>query len=256
MDHPAKSKSVSDIHSESWRIFTKNWQLIAGLASLPLLLDFLLLGFVFPDLQDLFVGQRQIDSFNQFSAQFVPYALISFLLGVMLSGALILALLKVVRGQTIEFSKALSQGIERFWELLSVSTVIAVAIIMGVILLILPGLVAGFLLMFAVHARLDKQLSVGESLKLSYRLASKNVRRSLVLLLGFIGIAVGVSVLTGVLVGTQSNLYSNLVSSLLAIPMSAYLSTTFTVAYVTFLDSTKHEKATGGKPKKGLEENA
>lgn len=234
----AKSNTakVQGIFSKAWSIFKQNWVVVVGLVSIPLLVDILLLSTVFEEVREWGNNSAAYESITEIEVppNFGLYVIISYILGIILSGALITALLQIMRKKQITIGQALNAGLERFWDVFSVSLVIILIVIAGLIALVVPGIIAGFFLMFAVHARIDKNLTVSQSLKLSYAKVSNNWIQMLLIILGFIGITVAVDVLNRIVTNTFSDFGVNIWYTLTSIPMGAYISIVFTKAYLDF----------------------
>ncbi|MBI2897623.1 MAG: hypothetical protein HYY06_28955 [Deltaproteobacteria bacterium] len=101
----------------------------------------------------------------------------------------------------------LKMATQRFWPVLGTTLLVGLAIAVGLILCVLPGLAAMFLLMMAPYLVSACEADVGSAFKRSYTLATRNIGP----FLGVIGIAVGgVLVLLGVSVAMNAVVVSML----------------------------------------------
>jgi len=82
-----------------------------------------------------------------------------------------------------------------FFHFLATSAAIAAIVSLGFMLLILPGLVAMFFMMFAFPAIIMHGLGPVEALKNSYRLVRSRLNESLILFVALAGITVGLGLL-------------------------------------------------------------
>lgn len=229
------------------QLFRKHWLLLFVLLAIPFVLDAVLLSTAFSDVQDLVANNTDIANFDDFRSMlprdFWLYIVISLISGTLVSAALVSALLRIVRGKTVSLGWALNAGLERFWDVFSLSLVIMPLVAFGLFVLILPGFILGYFLMFSIHARIDKNLSVAESMRLSYEKARNNWRVGVLMIVGFAALALGVDIVNRMLTQDVSNLPTNIWYTLVSIPLSAYIALVFTVAYVEFKADPK--KVTG-----------
>ncbi len=179
----------------SWEAFKKNWQPFVVLAIFSILAQ---------QVPHFFLN----DSFPVFS----PAGVVSLLASAAVGLALATLSLKVVAGKTVDFSDIFS----RFDVLLNfvlVNIAVTVLTMIGFILLIVPGIIIGSRLFFAVYFVVDKNLSFEDSIKASWKLTEGKVMKliffQLVLIaLNILGvIALGVGLLIAIPVTSIASVY-------------------------------------------------
>ena len=79
-----------------------------------------------------------------------------------------------VRGQKIAFKDAVNRSTPFLLRFVGLGLATAVLIILGLVLLIIPGILAAFFLSFSTYLMIDKNLGVVESIKGSYELVKQN----------------------------------------------------------------------------------
>ena len=228
---------VQNIYSSAWDVFTANWQIILALVAIPLLLDLVMLSTVFSDVQDE-IANTEVSTFAELRESvpdgFLPYVMISLIVGLLLTGSLITTLFKVIKKKKVSLSEALGVGLERFWDVFSASIIIGLIVVTGLIFLILPGIIAGFFLLFTLHARLEKQRSISDSIRLSAQKVRKHWAETILIILGFVGITVAIDIFSQVVTAGLNDTGVNVVYTALSIPVSAFMAVVFTKAYVDF----------------------
>ena len=176
MSNVTKDFSVFDLPKKCYEIVKRNWKLYALVNVLALLSAF----FALFDNQ---YSQENINESQDFSNTFsnastpeiaaiigagavfvLVYALISFVLYIFtLSLTLRSSETETPTGQVV------INDFKKYWlRLLVLHIVLAVIVVVGLILLILPGLAAIFFLSFAPYFMIDKNLGVQDSIKQSY----------------------------------------------------------------------------------------
>lgn len=93
---------------------------------------------------------------------------------VLVSIASIIAQLASVRGQKISFKEVVDQSQPFFWRFIGLGIVSTLIVVAGFILLIIPGFIALFLLLFSGYAMIDKNLGIMDAVKTSVDLTKKN----------------------------------------------------------------------------------
>lgn len=95
-------------------------------------------------------------------------------LSVYLSIASIITQFKSIRGEKIGFVDAINQSSDYFWRFIGLAIVSSLIILAGLILLILPGLLAIFFLLLASYFLIDKNTTIREALKGSFEITKAN----------------------------------------------------------------------------------
>ncbi|MBD8505775.1 hypothetical protein HT102_04660 [Hoyosella sp. G463] len=94
------------------------------------------------------------------------------------------------------------------------SILVGIMVVLGLILLIIPGLVIAFLTMFTVHSVLDHDMDVISAIKNSFKLVSANVGPALLLVVAFIVLGVltlitcGLGAFVTIPLGTMMSAYA------------------------------------------------
>lgn len=118
--------------------------------------------------------------------------LVSDVIAFLFAPALIITQLKSIRGQTIDLSQALQEGLRFFWRYLGLIICMGFVIIIGLVLFIVPGLIMLRRYFLAPYYLIDKDLGIFEAMRMSAA-DSKPVS-------GAVWGVIGVSVLFGLLV--------------------------------------------------------
>lgn len=126
-----------------------------------------------------------------------PLSLISDLVAYLFAPAIIVTQLKSVRGEKIDLSQALKEGLKYFWKLLGLLICMGLLILGGLILLIVPGLIMIRRYYLAPYYLIDQDLSITEAMRQSAA-DSKPVSGAV---WGVIGVSVLFGLLSLVLVG-------------------------------------------------------
>jgi hypothetical protein len=131
-------------------------------------------------------------------------SLLLSVVGFVVIQALSYGVLREVLGVTAGREPTLEDAVnfDRFGTYLLTAILVGIIVAVGFVLLVIPGLIAMFLLWFSTYFALDKGTSPTESIKLSFDLVRKNVAVMLllalmsigVILLGFIVCCVGIVV--------------------------------------------------------------
>jgi len=100
---------------------------------------------------------------------------------VLLSIATIIAQLASVRGEKISFKEVVNQAQPFFWRFLGLGILSILTVVAGLILLIIPGIVLAFWLIFASYIMVDKNTGVIVAMKASIALTRKNWKVALAL---------------------------------------------------------------------------
>ncbi len=96
-----------------------------------------------------------------------------FVLWLFILPAIVLAQLASVQGKKVEFQDALKQGQKYVLRYIGLGVLSWIAIVAGLIVFIIPGLLIAFFLSAAPYLLVDKNLGVIESMKASYELTKE-----------------------------------------------------------------------------------
>lgn len=91
-------------------------------------------------------------------------------LGLILGIGSIKIMLKVVRNQTTEISELFKNNVQYLWQYFLLSLVLAIVVLFGLLLLIVPGVIWSLKYMFAPYLLIDDQLSFSDALTASDRM--------------------------------------------------------------------------------------
>lgn len=98
----------------------------------------------------------------------------SIILGIYLSIAMTLTQLRSVKGKKTSFSEVINDAHPYFWRFVGLAILSALIIIIGLVLLVIPGLIASFFLVFSTLILINENTGVVEALKRSYDLVKQN----------------------------------------------------------------------------------
>lgn len=127
--------------------------------------------------------------------------ILGIFIGAWLTGGLYRILLDYHAGKKQEFTMLFTQ-LKQFWRILLGELLILLIILGGLILLIVPGIIWGIRYMFTIMIIVDKNVEIGEAMRMSKEM-TKGIKGQLfvfvlaslgVMLLGFIALGVGIFV--------------------------------------------------------------
>lgn len=189
--------SISESVKSAWGLFTKNWMVFLGA---------MVISFVIDNIPTAVLGNAsQIGS------------LLSYLISIFFMAGMLRIMLNAVDGKTPKIAELFSEG-KSYLKLLFTAILVNIAVIIGLIFLIIPGIYVGIRLFFALTLVVDKGLGPIEAIKESWRLTEGNIFHLLKLWLVFIGITI-----LGIL--------ALIVGLLVAVPVATLL---ITIAYRKF----------------------
>lgn len=174
------------ILGNAFKLITKSWEALVlnlGTFILVYILPFIIIfsAFIFW-LGSLFTGGNDdISTFSIVLGIIVGIGICILL--VLLSIATIITQLASVRGNKISFQDVINQSTPFFWRFIGLGILSALVVLAGIILLIIPGLLAIFFLIFSSYLMIDKDLGVVDSMKASYKLVKRNWKIVLALVL-------------------------------------------------------------------------
>lgn len=239
--------------SSSWEFFSKNfnklWQ-VAVLLSLPSILSAL---FTQPkaiteeDLQ----GITDVSGFAEtvFGVSLATVGLfvvvlliVSAVYSAIVYGGSVSTLLHALKGGSsdISFSGVFNAGSQRIGQVILLGIAVGIPVVLGMILLIIPGLIVAFLLSLSLHFMIDKKLGIGESMSASYNTIKDNVGSVFMTYLMVFLITFGVSLVSGIIFGSDSGRVMQALAAVVAGFVSTY---TLVVATKLYLVLTHHSTA-------------
>lgn len=215
----------SQIVKASWEYFAKNinklW-VMAALLALPGVLSALL-----SDKPDKLESYDGFGSFSEFSqsvfgvsaATFGLLALVFMIVAIVYSGLVyggsVKQMLSALKGENTQFgaSDIFSAGRAYLANLIMLGLVVGLLIFAGLVLLIVPGLIAAFLLSLSLHFMVDKNLGVGGAMSSSYRKIKDHISPALLTYLWLIVINFGASIVLSVFLSADARVVQALAAA-------------------------------------------
>lgn len=211
----AQPVSVFDLPGKSARIVQKYWKLFA-FANLPAIVLSLM-----ATLDNNESNNKSLENINSSEiAALIGFGLIAAIAIVLISLFFYVMVIRLsldaVNNKKVTANELINVAAKYWVRLLGLALLMALIIGVGLILLIIPGIIAAVLLMFAPIILIDKNLSIVDSLKSSYELVSSNLGAVLSALLVVIGIAIAASIvkevpIVGPLLGTAISIAFSLI---------------------------------------------
>src|SRR5687768_2976209 len=106
----------------------------------------------------------------QITAGLVVLLLLMVILVFIVQAAYMAYIIKTARGELIGIKEALRVGLEKALPLLGQSVVMSILIVVGLILLIVPGIILAYRFFFAPYVLVDQNVGIFEALKRSRQL--------------------------------------------------------------------------------------
>ncbi len=122
-------------------------------------------------------------------------AVISALVGLILTAPLTVYQLRVAAGKEASVSAVLKTGLSRIFPFIGLNLLVIAAIFVGLILLIIPGIYIAFRLIAANYVFFDKNLDPIEAMRESFAITKGNLGE----VAGYIGLIILLSLVTGML---------------------------------------------------------
>lgn len=204
---------IGDLLKSAWDQMSKNvnlWVQLALIYAIPSVILMLIIGLVFGDGSKIFdVSSGSISGFGVASlgAAGLGILIVSVFQWIVLS-IFIISAVNVAQGKKIsDYKAAIEISKPKIWRVIGVSFLVAIIVTLGLIALIIPGIIAAFLLAFSVMIVADTDKSIGESFSLSTDYAKKFYVSMLIFGLVIVGITIGVGIVSaifGVLPGVLS----------------------------------------------------
>ena len=141
-----------------------------------------------------------------FGAAILLFLFVSIIYSAFVYSGSLKLMLKSLRGHTTEFKLGdiFRVGRKYLGRFVLLTIAGGVIIFLGFLLLIIPGLIAIFLLSLALHFMVDKDLGVSESLSSSYRTIKSNASSVFMVYLGLILVGLVVSIAGSILFGANT----------------------------------------------------
>lgn len=155
----------------------------------------------------------------------ILWLVVSLIYNALVYGGSISSLLPILRKQekgSSDFSSVIAEGTKHFGSVLIASILVLTIIALGALLFVVPGIVAGFLLMFTIHYVVDKNLTAMEAAKASYRIAADNAGTILVTVLVFFALAFAVSIVGGIVLSPFDGRFLLLLQGVLSAAIVTY----------------------------------
>jgi hypothetical protein len=102
------------------------------------------------------------------------FGVVAFIVSIFLMPAITITQLESVRGNKISLLAALKKATKIALPFLGLSVVCVLIVVVGLILLVIPGILAIFFLSMAMFIFIDKQLGIKETIKHSYQIVKNN----------------------------------------------------------------------------------
>jgi hypothetical protein len=151
--------------SPSWEALKLNIGTFIGLLLVPIglymLASFIVIGAAFN-------GNETADT--SVTGLFLALILVILLLFVAITPSLIHTQLKGARGEKVSFNDALSYGLKKLFPFIGLTILTALAVLIGLILFVIPGLAVAFFLSLASYILIDKNIGVIDAMKESFEL--------------------------------------------------------------------------------------
>jgi uncharacterized membrane protein len=205
--------------SSSWEFFSKHinklWQ-VALLLSLPNIISPFLVD-PKPTLSEEEVeGITSLSGFTETVFGVSPteagvmlmiWLIITAIYSATVYGGSISGLLAALRGHAdqLSFSGVWSAGWKKFASLILLGIVVGVIVGVGIVLLVIPGLIAAFLLAFSPYFLIDKNQTVSQSMSSSYNLVKNNVGSVFIVWLLVFLVVIAVNIVTGIILSSTTN---------------------------------------------------
>lgn len=202
--------SVMDLLGKSINLIKDNWKLFL-VVNIPNLLFSLSNSANMKNEQN--AGNKDMSSVNFYGYDVSSSEVAAMTASVLLFGLIFLALFAIISGffyamniglevklaqaKKTNFTELVEYGKKNWLKMVGLFISMAVIIIAGLILLIIPGVIAFFRLILAPYAMIDQKLSVTEALKTSNNL----VKGNMLLIAKVIGMTILFSIAVSLLVG-------------------------------------------------------
>lgn len=234
--------SISDVLSRGWALLNEYMKTWAGLA-LVVILPTVAIYAIFNALiepKDVADSANDLGDFGVLAGGALITVVIVSIYQLIISAILFSVYIKVAGGQKLEgVSQALSLGTAKAGKVIVASIVVGVIIGFGFVLLIIPGIIAIFLLAATVYIVADTELSLSEAMSLSVQYAKQFFVQILLLGLVLFIISIAVAVVTSLFNGLPYILFTLIdTTTMIALQVFGGIS-----AAVLYLEMKKRYKA-------------
>jgi len=203
--------SISDVLSKAWEIFNKYLPSWAGLALLyivPSVLFALVLGRIFDVDESNIANLGTEDVFSVLGGALLVTLVVS-IYQLVISAVFIRVYIKAASGTKLTgFKQAFDLGKKDVGPIIVAMLVVGLIVALGAVFLVVPGVIAAFLLAATVYIVADTNKSLGEAMRLSVNYAKQFFVPILLLFLVFIGISLAAGIITGIFSSLPSEIYS------------------------------------------------
>lgn len=232
--HKTKEISLSDVFSKAWELFNKNLSVWVGVG-LVVVIPSVILGLILSTLLD-------VDATSFVAADFTNTAavaggvlitgLVVALYQIILSAILVTVYIKSALGaKLVSVGQTLGLGKEQLAKVLVAMIVCGIIIGIGLLILIVPGIVALFLLAFTPYVVADTDKSLGEAISQSVEYAKEYFVQMFLIGLVFLGVSILISIVVGMFSGLPDVLYT-LVSTAVSTAFQIYIGLAGAVFYL------------------------
>lgn len=208
------SLTVGEALSRGWDAFVKRW------------VDFLIIAVIVGVVGGVFSWLLLRDDVNVW--RWGLYAFISLVLGVLASLWQTKVSLAAVDGDERPFGTLVSEAMTKFGSYLGWVIVAGLIIFVGLILCILPGIVAAFFLMFVPFVAIEMRRQ-GNPIADSFNAVKEQAGNLILLFLVFVGIAIVSSLISGIL--SYIPLLGSIAGSIIQFVLFAFTLCTIAVVY-------------------------
>ncbi len=164
--------NVLNVYKDSWEAFKLNWQVFAG--ALAAVLAVVFMGsFLVAVAGGLAITAARGVSLVGFIVFFAFTSVVWLLMAtpiVLVAPLVITAQLASARGQRHSFAEFVELSGPRVLGFVGLALLIGLVVTVGLFLLVIPGLVAAFFLMYAPYAYIDQKIGVIDAMKYSFEL--------------------------------------------------------------------------------------
>lgn len=169
-DFFAISADVFRLWRVSWEALKLNLHTILFIVLVPIVLMMLLLGLVL--MPWLMTGEFGVISIIASSV----LGLALLIAGLFLFPAMVITQLESVQGRLVDFKDVMRRAVRIAFPLLGLMFSIMLIVLLGFVLVIIPGLLAIFFLTLAMYVFVDQQKGIKATIKESYRISKANWR--------------------------------------------------------------------------------
>ena len=224
-DFVENTLNLFKMYKQSWEAFKLNWQVFV--VAYVVIFATIILGSMLAI--GLIISGSAVSASTGTTGSIVPGLIAAFLVGllvfvlsVVLAPLVITAQLSSARNVKHTFSEFFEKSKSKILGFLGLGILMGLIVFVGLILFIIPGLVAAFFLMFAPFIYIDKNIGVIDAMKASYELVKEYWKAALGLLIvnmaiSLVGSILGVIPVIGIIGNIASAVLSIIFFCLVAI---------------------------------------